>query len=579
MERSAIAQTFIVPKEYTEGMFISSVDLFFKSKAASENLPVIVSIVKTLNGYPTNDVLEYATAVRYPADIKVNSVGLTATRFNFVTPVFVQPKSEYALKVNSNSGDYKLWIARMGEIQVNNPTRVVSQQPSTGSLFKSQNSSTWTAEQLEDLAFVINRASFDVGGTGTLDLVTPPLGLVKLSSNPFKITNGQTKVRVQHENHGLKVGMYVTYSGSTYSAMNATYIVTNQTNSDSYVVELASAAASTALVGGDVVYATKNIAIDTSRIAAATFEPKNSLLETSVKVTTELGKETLYNKGLTNVDLNFAKTSFLHSQVNETNLISGQRSMDVRLALASYDESVSPVVNMDSLSLITVTNRINNPQPSNSISPIDDEVLFQASTGLTFNQTVNTITSSTVSLKRFKIGAYISIAGSASNNTGGTDALITNADFSGSTHTLYVNKTLTNETLGTSCTITQRQGFIDEISPNAGSAEAKYLTRPVELGTISSSLVIVFAANIPTEAEVDLYYRAIIKNSIKNLSDHVWMKVPTTYIKNSNINDFVEQQYSVPVGSFNNYQVKLVLRTTDQADSPRIKDLRVIALA
>lgn len=579
MERSAIAQTFTVPKEYTEGIFISSIDLFFKSKAANESLPVTVSIVKTLNGYPTNEVLPYATSVVYPEDINTNSTGLTATRFYFITPVYVIPKIEYALKINSNSGNYKLWVARMGEIRVDQPTRVISQQPSTGSLFKSQNSSTWSAEQLEDIAFVINRASFDVSGTGTLDLVTPSTGTVKLTSNPFKITNGQTKVRVQHENHGLKVGFFVTYSGSTDTDFNGTFEVIHCSSSDSYVIELGAAKGSTALVGGDVVYATKNLAIDTSRVTAAVFEPKNTLFETSLKVTTDAGKNTLYDKGMHNVDLNFAKTSYLHSDINETNLISGQESLDVRLAFSSYDESVSPIINMESLSVITVTNRINNPQTTDNISPIDDEVLFSASTGLTFNQTVNTVTSSTVSLKRFKIGAYIKIEGTTSNNTGATDALIIDADFSGSTHTLYLNKTLTNETLSTSCTITQRQGFIDEISPSSGSAEAKYLTKPVELANISSSLVVIYSANIPQEAEIDLYYRAIVKNSVKKLSEYVWTKVPTSYIKNANVNDFIEQQYSIDIGSFNTYQVKLVMRSIDQADVPRIKDLRVIALA
>lgn len=579
MERSAIAQTFTVPKEYTDGMFISSVDLFFKSKATNENLPVTVSIVQTLNGYPTQDTLPYATSIANASDIITNANGLTPTRFYFVTPVFVAPKVEYALKINSNSGNYKLWIARMGEVRVDQPTRVVSQQPSTGSLFKSQNSSTWSAEQLEDIAFVINRASFDVSGTGTLDLITPSNDLIKLSSNPFKITNGQTLVRVQHANHGLRPGFFVTYSGSTDTDFNTTFEVISTSNSDSYVIELGSAKGTTAVVGGDVVYATKNLAIDTSRITAATFEPKGSLLETSLKITTETGKNTLYDKGALNVDLNFAKTSYLHSAVNETNLISGQRSMDVRVALASYDEVVSPIVNMESLSVITVTNRINNPLPTDSVAVIDDEVLFSASTGLSFNTTVNTITSATVSLKQFKIGAYIKIEGTASNDTGATDALIIDADFSGATHVLYVNKSLTNETLGTACTITQRQGYISEISPSGGSADAKYLTRVVELSNVSSSLVVIFSANIPEEAEVDLYYRAIVKNSVKKLTEYVWVNVPTSYIKNSNVNEFIEQQYMIDVGAFNTHQIKLVLRSTDQADIPRVKDLRVIALA
>lgn len=579
MERSAIAQTFSIPKEYADGCFISSIDLFFHTKALGENLPVTVSIVETLNGYPTTNVLPFAVSIAQADEITANSSYPTATRFYFITPVYVQPKIEYALRVNSNSGSYKLWIARMGDVRVDDPTRVVTQQPSTGSLFKSQNSSTWSAEQLEDIAFIINRASFDTSGTGTLDLITPHNDPVELGANPFKITNGQTMVRVFHENHAMRPGFYVTYSGSNDASFNNTFQVTTVTNSDSYIIELAAAKLVTGFTGGSSVMATKTIAIDTALVTAAKFQPKNTLLDATFKITTELGKNPTWDIGALNADLNFSKSSFLHSELNETNLLGGQKSMNVRVAMATYDSSLSPIVNLDSLSVSTIFNRINNPKPTDSISPIDDDIIFQGNSGLTFSSTANTISSSTVSLKEFKIGTYISIAGTSSNNTGATDALITDADFTTSTHVLYLNKTLVNETLSTTATITQRQGYVDEISPSGGSAEAKYLTIPVELATVSSSLSIIFSVNNPEGTYVDVYYRAIIKNSTKKIQEYTWTKAGTTYIPTANINEFTEQQYQIDIGSFNSHQVKLVMRSSDQADVPRIKDLRVIALA
>ena len=50
-------------------------------------------------------------------------------------------------------------------------SRLISKQPFFGSMFKSQNGSTWTAEQNEDIKFDINRASFTTGTTGTVTLV------------------------------------------------------------------------------------------------------------------------------------------------------------------------------------------------------------------------------------------------------------------------------------------------------------------------------------------------------------------------------------------------------------------------
>ena len=49
--------------------------------------------------------------------------------------------------------------------------RLISQQPYLGSMFKSQNSSTWTAEQNEDVKFNINRAKFTTDTDGTVYLV------------------------------------------------------------------------------------------------------------------------------------------------------------------------------------------------------------------------------------------------------------------------------------------------------------------------------------------------------------------------------------------------------------------------
>ena len=41
----------------------------------------------------------------------------------------------------------------------------VSNQPVLGSLFKSQNASTWEPSQWEDLKFILNRALFVLDGT------------------------------------------------------------------------------------------------------------------------------------------------------------------------------------------------------------------------------------------------------------------------------------------------------------------------------------------------------------------------------------------------------------------------------
>ena len=64
-----------------------------------------------------------------------------------------------------------------------------------GSLFKSQNASTWTASQNEDLKFTLYRATFDNTLTGTYTIVNEELttdnkGISTLAANPLETSNG-----------------------------------------------------------------------------------------------------------------------------------------------------------------------------------------------------------------------------------------------------------------------------------------------------------------------------------------------------------------------------------------------------
>jgi hypothetical protein len=60
---------------------------------------------------------------------------------------------------------------------------LISQQPYLGSMFKSQNSTTWTAEQNEDVKFTINRAKFTTNTTGTVTLVNDITPAITLRQN------------------------------------------------------------------------------------------------------------------------------------------------------------------------------------------------------------------------------------------------------------------------------------------------------------------------------------------------------------------------------------------------------------
>ncbi len=158
-----LAETFLVDQAlYPDGIFISDVDLFFKTKD-TDGLPVSLQIRDTLNGYPAQTILPFSDVSLTPDQVNISEDASVATKFSFPGLVYLQP-GEYAIVVLSNSLKYEAYIAETGE-NIIGTNRKVSGQPYAGSLFKSQNASTWTPNQNQDLTFVMNRADYTINAT------------------------------------------------------------------------------------------------------------------------------------------------------------------------------------------------------------------------------------------------------------------------------------------------------------------------------------------------------------------------------------------------------------------------------
>ena len=150
-----LAQSFILDEE--GGMFLNSVDIFFATKDA--NIPISMQIRTMENGYPTGVILPFSDITLNPSQVETSENAAIPTKFTFRAPVYIKQSTEYCFVLLSDSNEYKVWISRMGDVDVSG-TRTISEQPYAGVLFKSQNASTWTADQYEDLKFRINRCIF-----------------------------------------------------------------------------------------------------------------------------------------------------------------------------------------------------------------------------------------------------------------------------------------------------------------------------------------------------------------------------------------------------------------------------------
>jgi hypothetical protein len=186
-----LAQTFRVDE--TSGVFVTSVDVFMRDK--DEELPLTLQIRTVETGLPTSKILPFSVKVLDPSEVNVSEDASIPTTFTFDSPVYLTGEHEYALVLVTPAENYNCWISRMGEVDISTvglPDEqqvLISQQPYLGSLFKSQNGTTWDPSQYEDMKFTIRKAVFNtapsVGRFFNSELSTGNDEVPSLAVNPI----------------------------------------------------------------------------------------------------------------------------------------------------------------------------------------------------------------------------------------------------------------------------------------------------------------------------------------------------------------------------------------------------------
>jgi hypothetical protein len=610
-----LAQTFITND--TNGCFLTKIDLFFQAKDA--NLPAWVEIRNVINGYPGAKILPFGRKLLDASEINLSETGTTATTFTFDSPIYIQGGTEYCVVVRSNSLNYRLWIAQMNELDVSGSNRVVSKQPNLGVLFKSQNNKTWNAVQSQDMKFKLYKAAFSTSaGTCTLtngfigDSISAEDGDTvygrRLQQNPIKLTNSSTVVKVTHVDHGmystsnnvtitgvtsgisttlnsaitstatsltltsgtnfaasndsslifLKIGneiisgalqgdgitvnsltrsvengvaaghsngstveLYQLF-GTPLTQINKTFTAIANIEVDSYTVSLSTTPTITGSstevdTGGISVFVTENYRFEEIKTNLATLELPNTTITAQLKKTTATspsGSETSFV-----TDTNFSQiplsenfklnsSSMVCSNINETNELASAKSFFIPVSLSTEDLNVSPIIDVDRLSVTLIANRINNIDSSSDVFPT--------------------------------------------------------ADYNPST------------------------------DPFGDDNVAIYITKKIALENPATSIKCFFAGHKKTTAEFKVLFKILRSDQAEDFDDIGYEFFNTTGIPDKTVaasldqEDFQDYLYTagvtddgigVPLPEFAQFAIKIVMQGTDAANPPRIKDLRVIALA
>ena len=481
-----LAQSFLCDTE--GGVFLDNVKLFFKTKDA--NIPVRISIRSVVNGTPTQKVVPGSDVIMPAASVNLSANAATSTTFNFDYPIYLAQNQEYAIVIMAQSDSYEVYVADMGGFDLTVTTNRITKQPYNGVFFTSANASTWTPEQSKDLKFTINRCQFS-GSGGAINLVNDSLPARKLQLNSLYSTSGSGVVKVFHKNHGMQNALNpiaivtgaAAFNGITAANLNGTHSISNVTHDTyTFVAEASDTASATGSGGGAAIYATENRQMDVIKTVISQLAVPGTQIRYHLTPYTETEVIVPEAEILANNNVIFSSPKSIASDAN-----SASKTFNLRCVFTTDRDTLSPIIDMDTTSVITIQN-------------IVDDIA------------------------------------------------------SG-----------------------------DELSAVGGNQLSRYITKKVELAEEADIVSVFINANRPRSSNIDLYYRVLEGGSSDDIATKAWTAAsPTSALPiNDNPRVFQEVEYSIdPLGagvSFGTMQFKIVLRSTNSATVPQVKDFRAIA--
>lgn len=320
---------------------------------------------------------------------------------------------------------------------------------------------------------------------------------------------------------------------------------------------------------------TSNVPMDLYYVTSGNLVLPNTEIVAAAATTLESGVK----QELVNVEL--GENNFFNDTLGRRVATSDINSFKLRLFLGSNSKDVSPVIDLDRLSVLAIQNYCNNLGLDNSsVTVINSSTNWFDASGLTL-----TISGGNGS----GANAYVANTQIDSNNRVLSNVVV---NASGSSYTLTPSITLSGNNA-----LTANIHVAGEDQASGGPAIARYITRKVTLadGMDAGDFRIFFTAYKPSEANIYVYYKILSSDDPdQNFDNRTWSLM--TIIKGYNnvsqnpgdLKDFVYAPGSNNIAddrvqydsftTFKQFSIKIVMSTKDTTKVPRIKDLRIIAL-
>jgi hypothetical protein len=257
-------------------------------------------------------------------------------------------------------------------------------------------------------------------------------------------------------------------------------------------------------------------------------------------------------------------------------ILENQGDFTVKVDMATTDDTVSPLISLESMYLNAWENFVDNGEISS-----DNFNIIEAGTGYSNSNTV-VVTSSSGT------GAEINLMVDGSGSIIGFDVVN-----SGSGYLDDFTVSIDSNT-GTGASISLNSEF----DSSGGPCDARYITKPITLtqGFDAGDLRVFLAANKQGSSEISVFCKLLSSSDSTDFKDRPYQKLvcvnPTT-TPSKDGNDFREYEYRPSAtdnfitytsddggtyDTFNTFAIKIVMTSNDPAITPKVKDLRIIAL-
>ena len=597
-----VAQSFIVDTP----CIVTKIGLYFTEKDPA--IPAFVHIRDMDNGYPGNYQVPFSEKVILPSSITLSSGStLNENQITFSSPIYLE-RGEYALCVGSPSSLWKTCVSRIGSTDIPSAKKI-NLQPYVGSLFKSQNASTWTAEQELDLTFKIYRATFDTSAAASVEFKINNDNANNtdiLPDNPLKVVSGSTLMRVTHPNHGMSNGDFVKLGGTgkyqylpngsavlnfgidfnEFLDADHTEIIPLQISNvtkNTYTVTLPNSqtATETAVFGGNRITATKNTRVDAIQPIISKIVQSGTGSVNRVKLTTPNNTlESNYSVITDDITELNAPRIIPSAEVKSSNYFSFTSS------LTTTNKYLSPIIDTKKIGIVAASNILNNPSYSseNNLAAFDETTIISA-TSTTITQIdgdygqIAIPTASQDAAAAMTIGTQLTITGGS--NAG--DYRIVDIEEDGSI--VYIinidGDAITTQT--TSITVVNGDKYISEEAASGGTVSSRYITRQLDFLNPCTAFNVRLFTNRPRGSNIEFYYKTKLAGEAVDLDTKEFVKLTGLTVPVSLDDKFEEVEYqtdlSSPLDSFESIIFKIVFTSTNTTRVPKCKDLRLIALA